>query len=68
MMLWFLTNSLSQSLLIALKSIAVIGGSIWTLTIDGVAHRGVYAEKMESFAEVLDRIQHELDMENLHIV
>ena len=42
-------------------------GSIWTLTIDGVAHRGVYAEKMESFADVLDRIQHELDMENLHI-
>jgi len=42
-------------------------GGIYTLTIDGVAHRGVYAEKMESFADVLDRIQHELDMENLHI-
>jgi len=43
-------------------------GGIYTLTIDGVAHRGVYAEKMEYFADVLDRIQHELDMENLHIV
>jgi hypothetical protein len=37
-------------------------GGIYTLTIDGVAHRGVYAEKMEYFADVLDRIQHELDI------
>ena len=28
-------------------------GGIYTLTIDGVAHRGVYAEKMEYFADVL---------------
>lgn len=43
-------------------------GGTYTLTIDGVAHRSVYAEKMEYFADVLDRIQHELDMENLHIL
>ncbi len=43
-------------------------GSVWTLSIDGVSQRGVYAEKMEYFADVLDRIQHELDMENLHIL
>jgi hypothetical protein len=41
---------------------------VWTLSIDGVSQRGVYAEKMEYFADVLDRIQHELDMENLHIL
>ncbi len=43
-------------------------GSVWMLSIDGVSQRGVYAEKMEYFVDVLDRIQHELDMDNLHIL